>query len=89
VGQVLGKLGNSGNSDAPHLHFHLCDGSGPIGKRDESLFCNGLPYVLASWTLLGTTGPDFGDDGKGWSPTAPPQPRVDELPLRNQVVDLP
>ena len=22
-GQVIGLLGNSGNSDAPHLHFHL------------------------------------------------------------------
>jgi hypothetical protein len=26
-GQVLGLVGNSGNSDGPHLHFHLMDGS--------------------------------------------------------------
>lgn len=26
-GQVLGQLGNSGNSDAPHLHYHLMAGS--------------------------------------------------------------
>jgi hypothetical protein len=25
-GQVLGLLGNSGNSDAPHLHFHISNG---------------------------------------------------------------
>jgi hypothetical protein len=25
-GQVLGLIGNSGNSDGPHLHFHLMDG---------------------------------------------------------------
>src|SRR5262249_7723437 len=25
AGQVLALLGNSGNSDAPHLHFHLVD----------------------------------------------------------------
>ncbi|MFX0107545.1 MAG: M23 family metallopeptidase [Candidatus Hodarchaeota archaeon] len=25
-GQVLGLVGNSGNSDGPHLHFHLMDG---------------------------------------------------------------
>ncbi|HET8734360.1 MAG TPA: M23 family metallopeptidase [Anaeromyxobacteraceae bacterium] len=89
AGQVLAKLGNSGNSDAPHLHFHLCDGAGPIGKRDESLFCNGLPYVHPSFVLLGRTAPDFGDDGKGWAPAAPPQPRTGEMPVRNQVVSLP
>ena len=24
-GQVLGLLGNSGNSSEPHLHFHICN----------------------------------------------------------------
>jgi len=26
-GDVLGLLGNSGNSDGPHLHYHLMAGS--------------------------------------------------------------
>jgi hypothetical protein len=38
-GQVIGRLGNSGNSDAPHLHFHVMD-------RADPLAANGLPFVL-------------------------------------------
>jgi murein DD-endopeptidase MepM/ murein hydrolase activator NlpD len=26
MGQVLGRVGNSGNSNEPHLHLHLQDG---------------------------------------------------------------
>lgn len=37
-GQVLGLLGNTGNTDAPHLHFHVMDSPSPL----ES---NGLPFV--------------------------------------------
>jgi hypothetical protein len=43
-GQTIAKLGNSGNSDAPHLHFHLMDGPDP-------LMANGLPFVLKSFRL--------------------------------------
>lgn len=39
VGQPIGKLGHSGNSTAPHIHFHVC--SAPTG-----LECNGIPYVF-------------------------------------------
>ncbi|MDF2979641.1 MAG: secreted peptidase [Actinomycetospora sp.] len=37
-GQVIGKLGNSGNTSAPHLHFHVMD-------RTDPLAANGLPFV--------------------------------------------
>ena len=36
-GQVVGLLGNTGNSDAPHLHFHVMDGPNPLAS-------NGVPY---------------------------------------------
>ncbi len=44
-GQVLGLLGNSGNSTEPHLHFHLSDGVSPLGSE-------GVPYVLESLGAL-------------------------------------
>jgi murein DD-endopeptidase MepM/ murein hydrolase activator NlpD len=47
TGQVLGLLGNSGNSGAPHLHFGLNDDPDPI-------VANSLPMVFDRWTLSGT-----------------------------------
>ena len=46
TGQVLGKLGNSGNSDAPHLHFHLMSTPDPLRS-------DGLPFVFRSFRLVG------------------------------------
>jgi murein DD-endopeptidase MepM/ murein hydrolase activator NlpD len=42
-GQVLGLVGNSGNSTEPHLHFHLSDANSPLGSE-------GIPYTLESFT---------------------------------------
>ncbi|WKG03777.1 M23 family metallopeptidase [Mycolicibacterium sp. HK-90] len=44
AGQVIGGLGNSGNSDAPHLHFHVMDGPDPLAS-------NGLPFTFKSFRL--------------------------------------
>lgn len=44
-GQVLGIVGNTGNSSAPHLHFHVMDGPSTFGS-------NGLPYVIDSFELI-------------------------------------
>ena len=45
-GQVLGRLGNSGNTDAPHLHFQVMSAPDPLRS-------NGLPFTFADFTLDG------------------------------------
>jgi murein DD-endopeptidase MepM/ murein hydrolase activator NlpD len=45
-GDVLALVGNSGNSVAPHLHFHVMNG--PL-----SLASNGLPYEVDSFKVTG------------------------------------
>jgi hypothetical protein len=45
-GQILARLGNTGNTSAPHLHFHLMDGTSTLGS-------NGIPYVIDTFTYAG------------------------------------
>jgi hypothetical protein len=58
-GEVLALVGNSGNSLAPHLHFHVMDGP-------ESLASNGLPYVVDSFEITGrnTAGTEAFDEAE-------------------------
>ena len=78
-GQVLGLLGTSGNSDAPHLHFHISD--------NNSLGSEGLPYIFDSFEVLGTVDIDkvFKD---GWTAPAGTKQlrRVREIPAENAAV---
>jgi hypothetical protein len=41
-GQPLALVGNTGSSDAPHLHFHVC-------TANSTLACEGVPYALKSF----------------------------------------
>ena len=83
-GQVLALLGNSGNSDAPHLHFHITDGNSPLGAE-------GVPYVIESFEMEGIL-PSKGllIEG-GWKPQ--PGAMIDkrrlEIPIENAVVRFP
>jgi murein DD-endopeptidase MepM/ murein hydrolase activator NlpD len=45
-GQVVGKLGNTGNTDAPHLHFMLIDGKAPLTSH-------ALPFKIGSFRTQG------------------------------------
>lgn len=84
TGQVLGMLGNTGNSDAPHLHFHVMDSPSPLAS-------NGVPYRFTNFTVNGTmtnVGP-FSEDGAVATIAAKPRgPRGKMLPLNDQVIDF-
>jgi murein DD-endopeptidase len=84
-GQALALLGNSGNADAPHLHFHLTNGNSPLGAE-------GVPYVFSSFEVLGVIDSlKVLVNGEGWKPT--PGAKVDkrrfELPIRYAVISFP
>ena len=50
--QTIGLLGNSGNTDAPHLHFHVMDGPSPLAS-------NGLPFRFRSFNSEGAVTTDI------------------------------
>lgn len=76
-GQVLGLVGNSGNSTEPHLHFHISDGNSPLGSE-------GIPYVFSSFERVGRCRTLI----SGCTPAAPTV-RQREMPFANQLVRFP
>ena len=85
TGQVLGLLGNSGNTDAPHLHFHVMDGASP-------LLSNGLPYAFTSFTGKGRVideQPLFSGGAVPIDPNALSGAHKNQLPLNLEVIDFP
>jgi hypothetical protein len=84
TGQVLGLLGSSGNSNAPHLHFQLMDGPTALGSE-------GIPYRFDRFAVQGTL-TNFGalfEDGTAKIAPRFRGPHGDELPLNQQVIDFP
>ena len=81
-GQVIAKLGDTGNSNASHMHFQLMNGPSVLGS-------DGVPYVIDRFSYDGQVpvetifaADDFlsGDFLTGALPR--PQPRKQELPSR-------
>src|SRR5262249_22308006 len=80
TGQVLGRLGNSGNTDGPHLHFHVMDGPSPLRS-------NALPYVFTNFEGQGVLRDEGGAASIDKSALA--GPHKNQLPLNAQVVSFP
>ncbi|MGH7469061.1 MAG: M23 family metallopeptidase [Longimicrobiales bacterium] len=49
-GQVIGLVGNSGNSTEPHLHFHLADAR---AAGSSTLGAEGIPYAHETLEIVG------------------------------------
>jgi hypothetical protein len=86
LGQVIGRVGDSGNSIVPHLHFQVTDGP-------SSLASNGLPYEISHFEIMGKTPgtEDFDEaETKGTplavTPISPAQPVKGAMPLDQLIV---
>jgi hypothetical protein len=78
-GQLLGHLGQSGNSSAPHLHFHLANAATFEGSE-------GLPFVFDRFDFFGpeTEAQIFGQ-GEPWK-SMPVEHRQMQMPLNDVVI---
>jgi hypothetical protein len=91
AGDELGLLGNTGNSSAPHMHFHIMNGPSPLGSE-------GVPYVFDSFMLAGVAHPTEDEFDKALfegAATFPSRAKLnpvehrDEMPLDNAIMDFP
>ena len=85
-GDILGRLGNSGNSSGPHLHFHL------ETKSKYPLGGEGIPYVFDEFVQLAS----YSDDeiekviipNVALPLNAVETKRLNQIPIGNGVVEF-
>jgi hypothetical protein len=86
-GAVLAKLGNTGNTSAPHLHFHVMNGPSPMAA-------DGIPYLIDAFDFSGQidiaafeAAPGLAGD---WGKTrvAKPEPRQRQFPLNLNIINF-
>jgi hypothetical protein len=89
VGDVLGKVGNTGNTSAPHLHFHVMDGPSPLQS-------NGIPYIINHFRMTAIDKAGTADFDRAEStgspltltPVNPPAQKSNVLPMDLTVVEF-
>ena len=89
-GQVLAKLGNTGNANASHLHFHVMNGPSVLGS-------SGIPYVIDAFEYQGQISAQQLADADdyltgnffGQGRLATPESREDQLPMAWSIVNFP
>ena len=75
-GDLLGLVGNSGNSTEPHLHIHVADAPSPLAAE-------GIPFRIDAFDIVGRAA--------FWSRerALEPERRTGEAPLQNWVIQFP
>jgi murein DD-endopeptidase MepM/ murein hydrolase activator NlpD len=87
-GQVIALVGNSGNTLAPHLHFHVMNSPSPLAS-------NGLPYEIDNFRVTGISPSTAAFDTAeangsplAITPISPPQRVTNAMPLDQLIISF-